>query len=101
MRQGFYFLFDFATNMQGTDGSQNLRIIGPLHVGAFSIDPAFTARVRSRRTNKKPNDYRLVFDISVVRRTGIEPVRGCPRQILSLLRLPVPPPSRKAVVLHR
>jgi hypothetical protein len=32
--------------------------------------------------------------LSLVPRTGLEPVRGCPRQILSLLRLPIPPPRR-------
>ena len=31
---------------------------------------------------------------------GVEPPRGCPRRILSPLRLPVPPSRRKLILLY-
>ena len=35
--------------------------------------------------------YYFVLLVAYVRVTGLEPVRGCPRGILSPLRLPIPP----------
>ena len=39
----------------------------------------------------------LVVD-SLVPRGGLEPPRGYPRQILSLVRLPVPPPRHTDII---
>ena len=36
----------------------------------------------------------------LVRKAGIEPARGCPQRILSLLRLPVPPYPHKTDICH-
>ena len=38
-------------------------------------------------------------EASQIPRIGIEPIRGRPRQILSLVRLPVPPPRRARKLL--
>jgi hypothetical protein len=35
----------------------------------------------------------------VVPRAGIEPARGCPRGILSPLRLPIPPPRQPYILI--
>ena len=43
--------------------------------------------------NKKGN---LMIAFAVVPETGIEPAHPCERQILSLLRLPIPPPGHGA-----
>ncbi len=44
-----------------------------------------------KKSIKKPQDLTLRF---FVPRTGIEPAHPCERQILSLLRLPIPPSGR-------
>jgi hypothetical protein len=41
------------------------------------------------------------FTILLVPRTGIEPAQPCDRQILSLLRLPIPPPGPLRTQLRR
>ena len=42
---------------------------------------------------KKEDSQSLLEKSSLVPRTGIEPAHPCERQILSLLRLPIPPPG--------
>ena len=42
-------------------------------------------------TKKKPPKnlcFSMVYKISLMRMVGLEPTRGCPRKILSLVRLP-------------
>jgi hypothetical protein len=38
--------------------------------------------------------------LRLVPETGIEPAHPCERQILSLLRLPIPPPGLGAAILR-
>ena len=42
----------------------------------------------------------FLLPLNGVPEIGIEPIRSCERQILSLLRLPVPPPGRWAAILR-
>ena len=42
---------------------------------------------------KKAILKRIALDLVFVPETGIEPAHPCERQILSLLRLPIPPPG--------
>jgi hypothetical protein len=61
-------------------------------VGVEGFEPP-TSCSQSRRATGLRYTPKTIF--SLVPRGGIEPPRGCPRQILSLVRLPVPP-SRRA-----
>ena len=49
--------------------------------------------------NKKGNLEKDCLKSSSVPGTGIEPAHPCERQILSLLRLPIPPPGQKSLRL--
>ena len=44
-------------------------------------------------SNKKGNPEKNCLKSNSVPETGIEPAHPCERQILSLLRLPIPPPG--------
>jgi hypothetical protein len=49
--------------------------------------------VRHLEKNKKGNFFKNCLKSWSVPGTGIEPAHPCERQILSLLRLPIPPPG--------
>ncbi len=50
--------------------------------------------------NKKGNFKKNCLKSCSVPGTGIEPAHPCERQILSLLRLPIPPPGPKSLMLY-
>jgi hypothetical protein len=51
----------------------------------------YPSEERQTRAGSLPEDVQEVFNISMVQEEGIEPSRTEIRQILSLVRLPVPP----------
>src|ERR1700677_2414130 len=56
-----------------------------------------TAMIASLKTLIQIDLYLL---LCLVPGGGVEPPRGCPRRILSPLRLPVPPSRRISILLH-
>ena len=63
-----------------------------LIVGPFWRDgPLFYTNSTERHPSIKKTSK--VFEVFSVPETGIEPAHPCERQILSLLRLPIPPPG--------
>ena len=53
-----------------------------------------TVLTRDLKENKKGNSKKNCLQSHPVPGTGIEPAHSCERQILSLLRLPIPPPGQ-------
>lgn len=59
-----------------------------------SVDANFS-EIRVLAKKEKGNLAEDYLNSSYVPETGIEPAHPCERQILSLLRLPIPPPGLK------
>ena len=57
------------------------------------MPPGIGIRLLPQPVNKNiPTTIIIIFFIFMPR-AGVEPARGCPRGILSPLRLPIPPPG--------
>ncbi len=54
------------------------------------------AQEADRQSKRRGYIYNKLSALQLVRTGGLEPPRGYPRQILSLLRLPVPPRPQSA-----
>lgn len=64
----------------------------------FSSIPIAAMVLEEKRNGNLSQDCQNLLSVP---RTGIEPAHPCERQILSLLRLPIPPPGQRDAMLHQ
>lgn len=90
---------DIARNLAGNLRKRQFSVCGRLHISSLlsslvvehrgGVEPPNNSFADCRPTDGRP--------MHVVPRTGIEPVRSFQPEILSLLRLPIPPPRHEDV----